>query len=175
MTARHLGSVAPPLEVLADGPHRHADPVLPRINSATACGSTTGRRSPPPGAREDRPQPCRLPVVEGTTGATGRPVRRLGELPGHDQRRRHHRETVSRERPSSSHLDRRVAQPQRRRAERSDGGRGKLVGMRWPWRIDNVKGNIERRRRGIYRGGRDGIALFPCWGMPGSLQRRRPC
>src|SRR5271166_1109020 len=72
MTARHLGSVAPPLEVLADGPHRHVDPVL--LADQLGDGPAGPQRGGDPhllGAFfvEDRPQPCRLPVVEGTTGA----------------------------------------------------------------------------------------------------------
>src|SRR5208337_1929273 len=72
MTTRHLDRVAPPPEVLADGPHWHVDPKL--FADQVGDGPAGPQRRGDPyllGALlvKDRPEPRRLAVDEGATGA----------------------------------------------------------------------------------------------------------
>ncbi len=80
-TTWHLGRIAPPPEVLADGPHRHLD--LRFLADQRDDGTEgTQRRSDPYilGALlvEDGPKPRCLAVIEGATGAD----RAVGPLSG---------------------------------------------------------------------------------------------
>ena len=72
MTTRHLGRVAPPPEVFANGSHWHVDPIFlaDQVGDGPAGPQRRGN-SHVPGAFliKDGPEPRRLAVVEGATGA----------------------------------------------------------------------------------------------------------